>query len=106
VRSGEVSTAVRAATIDGIEVAAGASIALVDGRALAAFGRPELALQAVAEELLESGGEILTVLLGAGEIAGGALAAAAAALTSVHPLLEVAVHEGGQAHPVALLAVE
>ena len=67
---------------------------------------PSSALQAVAEELLEGGGEILTVLLGAGEMAGGALAAAAAALTSAHPQLEVAVHEGGQAHPVALLAVE
>jgi DAK2 domain fusion protein YloV len=106
VRSGEVSTAVRCATIDGVEVAAGESIGLVDGRARASFARPELALQAVAEELLEGGGEILTVLLGAGEVAGGALAAAAAALTSRHPQLEVAVHEGGQAHPVALLAVE
>ncbi len=46
------------------------------------------------------------MLLGAGEVAGGELAAAAAALTTSHPLLEVAVHEGGQAHPVALLAVE
>jgi hypothetical protein len=63
-------------------------------------------LHAVAQELLETDGDVLTVLLGAGEIAGGGLAAAAAALTSTHPSLEVAVHEGGQAHPVALLAVE
>jgi uncharacterized protein len=106
VRSGEVSRAVRGATIDGVEVAAGEWIALAGGRALAAAATPEAALRVVAEELLETGGDILTVLLGAGEIAGGALAAAAASLTSAHPQLEVAVHEGGQAHPIALLAIE
>jgi DAK2 domain fusion protein YloV len=106
VRSGEVSRAVRNATIDGIEVSAGESVALAGGRAIGAFATPEEALHAVAQALLETDGDILTVLLGAGEIAGGALAAAAAALTSAHPSLEVAVHEGGQAHPVALLALE
>jgi len=106
VRSGEVSRAVRTATIDGVPISAGEWIALAGGTALAACATPEAALQVVAEELLETGGDILTVLLGAGEIAGGALAAAAASLTSRHPQLEVAVHEGGQAHPVALLAVE
>jgi uncharacterized protein len=106
VRSGEVSRAARDATIDGVSVAEGEWIALASGTALAAFATPEPALQAVAEELLETGGEILTVLLGAGELAGGPLAAEAAALATTHPGLEVAVHEGGQAHPVALLAVE
>ncbi|MDX6524796.1 MAG: fatty acid kinase [Gaiellales bacterium] len=106
VRSGEVSRAARDATIDGVSVAEGEWIALASGTALAAFATPEPALQAVAEELLEAGGEILTVLLGAGKLAGGPLAAAAAALATTHPGLEVAVHEGGQAHPVALLAVE
>jgi uncharacterized protein len=106
VRSGEVARAVRSASIDGVAVEPGACIALAGGRALAAFATPEEAVVAVAGELLEAGGEILTVLLGAGEQAGGALAAAAGALASVYPGLEVAVHEGGQAHPVALLAVE
>ena len=46
------------------------------------------------------------MLLGEGEHAGGALAAAAASLAATHPALEVAVHEGGQAHPLALLALE
>ena len=96
----------RSATIDGIEVSAGEWIALAGGTALAACATPEEALHVVAQELLEAGGDILTVLLGAGELAGGALAAAAASLTSTHPELEVAVHEGGQAHPVALLAIE
>ncbi len=67
---------------------------------------PEAALRAAAESLLETGGDVLTVLLGEGELAGGTLAATAAALASTHPGLEVAVHEGGQAHPIALLAVE
>jgi DAK2 domain fusion protein YloV len=106
VRSGEVSRAVRRATIDGIEVSEGECIALAGGTAIGAFATPAEALHAVAQELLETDGDILTVLLGAGERAGGGLAAAAAALTSTHPSLEVAVHEGGQAHPVALLAVE
>jgi hypothetical protein len=106
VRSGEVAHALRNATIDGIEVSAGESIALSGGTAIGAFATPAEALHAVAQALLETDGEILTVLLGAGEIAGGALAAAAAALTSTHPSLEVAVHEGGQAHPLAVLAIE
>jgi DAK2 domain fusion protein YloV len=106
VRSGEVSRAVRSATVDGVEVSNGEWIARAGGRAVGAFATPEQALSAVAEELLGTGGDILTVLLGAGEVAGGVLAAAAGALTSAHPSLEVAVHEGGQAHPVALLAVE
>jgi DAK2 domain fusion protein YloV len=106
VRSGEVALAVRSATIDGVPVEPGVYIALAGGTALAAFATAEEALRAVAGELLEPGGEILTVLLGAGEQAGGTLAAAAGSLASLHPQLEVAVHEGGQAHPVALLAVE
>jgi len=106
VRSGEVARAVRSATISAVPISAGEWIALAGGTPLAAFATPAEALQAVAEELLETGGEIVTVLLGAGEPAGGPLAAAAAALGSTHPGVEIAVHEGGQAHPVALLAVE
>jgi uncharacterized protein len=106
VRSGQVSRAVRSASIDGIEVAEGAFIALANGRAVAALADPADALVAVAEALLAAGGDVLTVLLGAGEPAGGALAAAAASLAPEHPGLEVAVHEGGQTHPLALLALE
>jgi uncharacterized protein len=106
VRSGEVSRAVRAASIDGVEIGPGDYLALAGGRAIAAFSEPEAALRAVAESLLGSGGDVLTVLLGEGEPAGGSLAATAAALASTHPGLEVAVHEGGQAHPMALLSVE
>jgi DAK2 domain fusion protein YloV len=106
VRSGEVSRAVRAASVDGVAVSAGEFIALAGGRAVAAFSQPGPALHAAAEQLLGAGGEVLTVLLGEGELAGGPLAAAAAALATTHPGLEVAVHEGGQAHPIALLAVE
>ena len=97
----------RAASIDGVDVAAGDYLALAGGRALAAVRRrPRPRCGRAAESLLETGGDILTVLLGEGELAGGTLAATAAALASTHPGLEVAVHEGGQAHPIALLAVE
>jgi DAK2 domain fusion protein YloV len=106
VRSGEVARAVRTASIDGVAVAEGQCIALADGRALAAFADAGSALRAVADALLAKGGDVVTVLLGEGEHAGGPLAAAAAGLASSHPGLEVAVHDGGQAHPLALLAVE
>jgi uncharacterized protein len=106
VRSGQVSRAVRNASIDGIEVAAGSYIALAEGRAVAAVADPADALRAAAEALLSAGGDVLTVLLGDGEPAGGALAAAAGLLASAHPGLEVAVHEGGQTHPLVLLALE
>jgi dihydroxyacetone kinase-like predicted kinase len=105
-RGGEVARAVREAAIDGVQVAAGAYIALAGGTAVASCPTPAGALEVVAERLLATGGEILTVLLGAGEIAGGPVAAAAALLAATHPGLEVAVHEGGQSHPVALLVVE
>jgi uncharacterized protein len=106
VRSGEVASAVRDASIDGVQVRAGDCIAFADGRAIASLPDPESALRAAADALLAAGGDVLTVLLGEGELAGGALAAAAASLASTHPALEVAVHEGGQAHPLALLALE
>jgi hypothetical protein len=106
VRSGEVSRAVRSAAIDGVAVSEGEFIALAEGRAIAALADRGDALRAAADALLAGGGDVLTVLLAAGEPAGGVLAAAAASLTSSHPGLEVAVHEGGQAHPAALLALE
>jgi uncharacterized protein len=106
VRSGQVSRAVRSASIDGLEVAAGSYIALAEGRAVSASADPAEALRIAAEALLSAGGDVLTVLLGDGEPAGGALAAAAGLLASAHPGLEVAVHEGGQTHPLVLLALE
>jgi DAK2 domain fusion protein YloV len=106
VRSGQVSRAVRSASIDGIEAAAGSFLALANGRAVAALADPADALRAVAEALLADGGDVLTVLLGDGEPAGGVLAAAAASLAAARPGLEVAVHEGGQTQPLVLLALE
>jgi hypothetical protein len=95
VRGGEVARA-----------SGGRLVASADGVPVASLDDPAEALRAVAEALLRPGGELLTVLLGAGEPAGGVLAGAAASLTRAHPGLEVAVHEGGQPGSLALLAVE
>jgi dihydroxyacetone kinase-like predicted kinase len=101
-----VSRVVRSASIDGIEAVEGSFLALADGRAVAALADAADALLAVADALLAEGGDVLTVLLGDGEPAGGVLAAAAASLAAARPGLEVAVHEGGQTQPLALLALE
>jgi hypothetical protein len=84
----------------------GRLVASADGVPVASLDDPAAALQAVAEALLRPDSEVLTVLLGAGEPAGGLLAGAAAGLANAHPGLEVAVHEGGQPGSLALLAVE
>jgi dihydroxyacetone kinase-like predicted kinase len=107
VRTGELTTAVRDATADGVAVHQGDYLALVDGRIVASRAAAEAALQALAEQLLDGGAEILTVLRGqgSGEL-GERLQAVLDGLADAHPGLDIEVHDGGQPHYPVMLSAE
>ncbi len=107
VRTGELTTAVRDATADGVAVHQGDYLALVDGRIVASKPAAEAALQALADQLLDGGAEILTVLRGegCGDLA-ERLQAVLDGLVAAHPGLDIEIHEGGQPHYPMLLSAE
>jgi DAK2 domain fusion protein YloV len=107
VRTGELTTAVRDATADGVAVHQGDYLALVDGRIVASRAAAEAALQALAEQLLDGGAEILTVLRGQGcGDLGERLQAVLDGLADAHPGLDIEVHDGGQPHYPVMLSAE
>ena len=107
VRTGELTTAVRDATADGVAVHQGDYLALVDGRIVASKPAAEAALQALADQLLDGGAEILTVLRGegCGDLS-ARLQAVLDGLVAAHPGLDIEIHEGGQPHYPMLLSAE
>jgi dihydroxyacetone kinase-like predicted kinase len=107
VRTGELTTAVRDATADGVAVRQGDYLALVDGRIVASRPAAEAALQALAEQLLDGGAEILTVLRGEDcADLGERLQSVLDGLADAHPGLDIEIHEGGQPHYPVLLSAE
>lgn len=105
VRSGEVTTAVRSTTIDGVNVEEGQAIAILDGGLAAAAASPNDALAAMldAAELVD--GALVTLFYGAG-LAEETAEEAAAAIDARPGGIEVEVHEGGQPHYHYLVSIE
>lgn len=105
VRNVEVTRSVRDTTVDGVTVAIGDSIVLVDGTLTARTETPEEALMVGLAEAIGDDGEIVTLILGA-----DAPEAAAASLPDLidaaHPGVEVEVVMGGQPHYPYLAGVE
>ena len=66
VRSGEVTTAVRSTTIDGVEVQEGQAIAILDGVLAAAAATPNDALVAMLDAAGLESGALVTLFYGAG----------------------------------------
>jgi DAK2 domain fusion protein YloV len=107
VRTGELTSAVRDATANGIAVRKGDYLALLDGRVVASLCEPTLAVRELAERLLAEGGELLTVLRGeAAAVAPLHLDEALAEVAAAHPELEIDVQDGGQPNSPLLLSVE
>ena len=105
VRSGEVTTAVRSTTIDGVEVQEGQAIAILDGVLAAAAATPNDALVAMLDAAGLESGALITLFYGAGlaqETAEEAATGIGARLGSI----EVEVHEGGQPHYHYLVSIE
>ena len=105
VRSGEVTTAVRSTTIDGVDVEEGQAIAILDGALAATAANPNDALAAMLDSAELEDGTLVTLFYGAGlaeETAEEAAAAAGARAGGI----EVEVHEGGQPHYHYLVSIE
>jgi hypothetical protein len=101
--AGEVTTASRDATVDGIAVRTGEFLGLVDDRAVAAGAQFGEVARAVADALLAEPRDVLTLLTGEGA---PPLDGLLDGLTERHPELEIEVHEGGQPHYPLLLSAE
>ena len=103
VATGEVTVASRDAELDGVTIAKGAYLGLVDGTAIAAGeDLGTVALQVVAR-VLEGDRGWLGILTGDGAPAVEELLAA---VESAHPDVELEVHEGGQPHYPLLVVAE
>lgn len=105
VRSGEITTAVRSTTIDGVDVEEGQAIAILDGGLAAAAASPNDALTAMLDAAELDGGALVTLFYGAG-LAGETAEEAAAAIGARPGGIEVEVHEGGQPHYHYLVSIE
>ena len=105
VRSGEVTTAVRSTTIDGVDVREGQAIALLDGALAAAAGAPNEALAALLDAAELEDGALVTLFYGAG-LTEEEAEEAAAAIGARPGGIEVEVHEGGQPHYHYLVSIE
>ena len=105
VRSGEVTTAVRSTTIDGVDVQEGQAIAILDGGLAAAAASPNDALAAMLDAAELDNGALVTLFYGAG-LAEQVAEEAAAAIGTRPGGIEVEVHEGGQPHYHYLVSIE
>ena len=105
VRSGEITTAVRSTTIDGVDVEEGQAIAILDGGLAAAAASPNDALTAMLDAAELDDGALVTLFYGAG-LAGETAEEAAAAIGARPGDIEVEVHEGGQPHYHYLVSIE
>ncbi len=105
VRSGEITTAVRSTTIDGVDVEEGQAIAILDGDLAAAAASPNDALAAMLDAAELDDGSLVTLFYGAG-LAEETAEEAAAAIGARPGGIEVEVHEGGQPHYHYLVSIE
>jgi len=101
--TGEVTVASRAVELDGVKIAKGAYLGLVDDRAVVAGDD----IQPVALEVVRRilGGERGLLAILTGEDA-PSVAELLAAVEKAHPGVEVEVHEGGQPHYPLLMVAE
>jgi dihydroxyacetone kinase-like predicted kinase len=95
VRTGEVTQAVRDATIDGVSVREGDWLGLADGKVVVSSLFLADAATTLLTALLDATSEIVTILTGQGS-SEEATEAITGWLTDVHPGVEVELHHGGQ----------
>jgi uncharacterized protein len=106
VRSAEVTRAVRSARVDGIEVAAGAWLALVDGRVVAAAEDFEAAVRAATDDLLAGDVAVVTALTGGEADEAASARAVVERIAGEHPEVEFDIREGGQPLYALVLGAE
>jgi DAK2 domain fusion protein YloV len=103
VATGAVTIASRDADVDGISVAKGAYLGLVDDEAVASGASFDDVARAVVERLLAEPRDLLTLLTGEHE---PDLDALRGYLEAEHPALELEIQPGGQPHYPLLLSAE
>ncbi|OXM15862.1 DAK2 domain-containing protein [Paenibacillus herberti] len=105
VRSGSVTQAVRNTEIDGVEVQEGDFIGIVEKKIVVSEADLQLACRGLINELLENGGDLLTILTGEGSEAEHT-DELSSWVTETYPDVELEVHEGGQPLYPYLFALE
>jgi DAK2 domain fusion protein YloV len=103
IATGGVTVASRAVSVDGLRVARGAYLGLVDGEPVAGGTNFDAVAASVVERLLSEPRDVLTLITGEEEPELGPLLARVA---EQHPDLELEVHPGGQPHYPLLLSAE
>lgn len=104
VLSGAVTQAVRDSQVDGIQIAAGEYIGILDKTIVVSASTAEEAGCLLLERMLGQGGEIVTILTGAE--ADDSQSAGLASWLGRYPDIEVEIHEGGQPLYPYLIAVD
>jgi len=105
VRAGEVTRAVRDSKVDDMNIKSGAFIGLVEGHVVVTSADLAEVVVGVASRLLTEDTEVLTVLLGDGDIASDVERAVVRMKEELEGL-DVEVYEGGQALYPILMAAE
>ncbi|MDA0799284.1 MAG: DAK2 domain-containing protein [Chloroflexi bacterium] len=105
VQSGEVTTAVRSTTLNGVSIVEGQAIALLDGVVVAATATPNDALIAMLAGAELEAGNLVTLYWGA-DTPGRIASEAAGAIEARFPGVEVDILEGGQPHYTYLVSIE
>jgi DAK2 domain fusion protein YloV len=103
VTTGAVTLASREVSVDGLKIARGAYLGLVDGDPVAGGTSFDAVATSVVDRLLAEPRDVLTLLTGADEPELGALLARVA---EHYPEIELEVHPGGQPHYPLLLSAE
>ena len=105
VRSGEVTTAVRDSTEDGVSVSRGQAIAFLDGKLATAAGTPQQALVELLSQAKLPAGTLVTLYWGGG-IAQAEARQTAEAVRERWPEAEVELIQGGQPHYHFFVSIE
>jgi dihydroxyacetone kinase-like predicted kinase len=103
VRAGAVTRASRSATVNGVAVAEGEYLGLVDGQAVAAGADLDAVADEVVARLLAEPADVLTILVGDHD---PDLAKLRERIEAEHPDVEVEVASGGQPHYPLLFGAE
>jgi len=105
VASGEITTATRTVTLDGVEVNQGNIIALANGHLCAAGENWEAVLPALLNAMNAGECELISIFYGA-DVSASQAQSFASQIEALYPNVEIELVEGGQAHYHFILGAE
>lgn len=105
VQTGEITTAIRSVEIDGVQVAEGQTIALLNGKLIAAVDDVESACLTLLDEADAAEYELITLFYGQ-NISRTQVNKITDAIRSAYPDQTVEVQEGGQPHYQFIISIE